>query len=144
MNNNQSMAEIATQTCPIEVRHVSIAFGEKHALTDVSFQLGCGETLMLLGATGSGKSVLLKLIAGLLKPDSGEIIIEGQNIVPLRESELYPIRRRMGIVFQEGAIFDSLSVYENIAFPLRESGETSEDKIEQLVRLVLSFVEMED
>ncbi len=138
------MAESATQTCPIEVRHVSISFGEKQVLTDVSFQLGCGETLVLLGATGSGKSVLLKLIAGLLKPDSGEIIIDGQNTVPLREAGLYPIRRRMGIVFQEGALFDSLSVYENIAYPLRESGETDENAIEQTVRLVLSFVEMED
>src|SRR5487761_70903 len=138
------MARFVMMNCPIEARHISISFGEKQVLTDVSFELSCAETLVLLGATGSGKSVLLKLVAGLLKPDSGEIIIDGKNIVALREAELYAIRRRMGIVFQEGALFDSLSVYENIAYPLRETGETDENKIEESVRLVLSFVEMED
>lgn len=138
------MARFVMMNCPIEARHISISFGEKQVLTDVSFELSCAETLVLLGATGSGKSVLLKLVAGLLKPDSGEIIIDGKNIVALREAELYAIRRRMGIVFQEGALFDSLSVYENIAYPLRETGETDENKIEESVRLVLGFVEMED
>lgn len=113
-------------------------------LRDVSFRIGSGETLFLLGVTGSGKSVLLKLIAGLLKPDDGEILIDGENTVPLGETELNPFRKRMGIVFQEGAIFDSLSVYENVAYPLRESGERDEDTIEDRVRQVLGFVEMED
>lgn len=113
-------------------------------LSDVSFRVGRGETLFLLGVTGSGKSVLLKLIAGLLKPDAGEILIDGENTVPLGETELNPFRKRMGIVFQEGAIFDSLSVYENVAYPLRESGEHDEDAIEDRVRRVLGFVEMED
>lgn len=113
-------------------------------LSDVSFRIGRGETLFLLGVTGSGKSVLLKLIAGLLKPDAGEILIDGENTVPLGETELNPFRKRMGIVFQEGAIFDSLSVYENVAYPLRESGESDEDVIEDRVRQVLGFVEMED
>ncbi len=88
--------------------------------------------------------MLLKLTAGLLKPDSGDIMVEGKNIVPLREAELYDVRRRMGIVFQEGALFDSLSVYENIAYPLREAGERDEDQIEGSVREVLGFVEMEE
>lgn len=133
-----------TLTVPIEVRNVSIAFGEKAVLSDISFQLGRGETLVLLGVTGSGKSVLLKLIAGLLKPDAGEILIEGQDLVPLRESQLYPFRKRMGIVFQEGALFDSLSVYENVSYPLREAGQKDEVAIEKAVREVLSFVEMEE
>ncbi|MGH9358360.1 MAG: ABC transporter ATP-binding protein [Terriglobia bacterium] len=113
-------------------------------LSDVSLELDSAHSLVLLGPTGSGKSVLLKLIAGLLKPDSGDIIIDGNNIVPLREAELYAIRRQMGIVFQEGALFDSLSVYENIAYPLREAGEKDESKIEDSVRQVLGFVEMEE
>lgn len=133
-----------TANIPIEIRNVSISFGEKQVLTDISLRLGSGETLMLLGVTGSGKSVFLKLIAGLLKPDSGEILIEGENTVPLGESQLNPFRKRMGIVFQEGAIFDSLSVYENVAYPLREVGQSDEDEIEQAVRQVLGFVEMEE
>ncbi|MGH9398627.1 MAG: ABC transporter ATP-binding protein [Terriglobia bacterium] len=128
----------------IEVRGVSISFGDKPVLTDVSFRMGSGETLILLGVTGSGKSVLLKLIAGLLKPDAGEILIDGENTVPMSETQLNPFRKRMGVVFQEGAIFDSLSVYENVSYPLRESGQRDEEKIEADVRRVLGFVEMED
>jgi phospholipid/cholesterol/gamma-HCH transport system ATP-binding protein len=128
----------------IEVRNVSLSFGEKRVLEDISFQLLESETLILLGVTGSGKSVLLKLVGGLLKPDSGQIIFHGTNMVPLSESELNPFRKRMGIVFQEGALFDSLSVYENVAYPLREAGQKDEDVIEGAVRRVLTFVEMEE
>ncbi len=128
----------------IEVRDVSIAFGDKPVLADVSLRVGSGATLILLGVTGSGKSVLLKLIAGLLKPDAGEILIDGENTVPMGETQLNPFRKRMGVVFQEGAIFDSLSVYENVSYPLRESGKKDEDEIERSVRRVLGFVEMED
>ena len=128
----------------IEVSHVGISFEDKLVLLDVSFQVGRGETLVLLGVTGSGKSVLLKLLLGLLKPDSGRILIEGQDLVPLSENELSLVRRRMGIVFQEGALFDSLSVYENVAYRLREEGERDEGKIESRVREVLRFVELED
>ncbi len=128
----------------IEVSHVGISFEDKLVLLDVSFQVGRGETLVLLGVTGAGKSVLLKLLLGLLKPDSGRILIEGQDLVPLSENELSLVRRRMGIVFQEGALFDSLSVYENVAYRLREEGERDEGKIESRVREVLRFVELED
>jgi phospholipid/cholesterol/gamma-HCH transport system ATP-binding protein len=128
----------------IEARHLALSFGEKRIFEDISFQLSASETLILLGETGSGKSVLLKLIGGLLKPDSGEIIFQGTNIVPLGESQLNPFRKRMGIVFQEGALFDSLSVYENVAYPLREAGQTDEDLIEAAVRQTLTFVEMEE
>ena len=128
----------------IEVSHVGISFEDKLVLLDVSFQVGRGETLVLLGVTGSGKSVLLKLLLGLLKPDSGRILIEGQDLVPLSENELSLVRRRMGIVFQEGALFDSLSVYENVAYRLREERERDEGKIESRVREVLRFVELED
>jgi phospholipid/cholesterol/gamma-HCH transport system ATP-binding protein len=128
----------------IEVRHVGLSFGEKHVLSDISLQLWESETLILLGETGSGKSVLLKLVAGLLKPDSGEIIFQGTDIVPLKEPQLNPFRMRMGFVFQEGALFDSLSVYENVAYPLRQGGQRDEEVIEEAVRQVLSFVEMEE
>lgn len=130
-------------TPAIEVRHVSLSFDENQVLSDISFQVGRGETLVLLGVTGAGKSVLLKLILGLLKPDSGRILVEGRDLVPLPETELPPIRKRMGIVFQEGALFDSLSAYENVAYRLREEGERDEAVIESQVREVLRFVEME-
>ncbi len=128
----------------IELRNVSLSFDEKRVLSDVSFQLGRGETLVLLGVTGTGKSVLLKLILGLLKPDSGQILVEGQDIVPLAESQLHSFRKHMGMVFQEGALFDSLSVYENVAYRLREEGLEDEATIEHRVREVLRFVEMEE
>jgi phospholipid/cholesterol/gamma-HCH transport system ATP-binding protein len=131
-------------TSVVELRHVSLAFEDKQVLDDVSFRVGAGETLVLLGVTGAGKSVLLKVILGLLKPDAGKVLIEGQDLVPLSEAQLYPFRQRMGIVFQEGALFDSLSVRENVAYRLREEGTADEAKIEQQVREVLRFVEMEE
>ena len=132
-----------TSMYSLELRNVSLSFDEKRVLLDVSFEVGAGETLILLGVTGAGKSVLLKLLLGLLKPDSGRVLVEGQDLSPLSESQLHPIRKRMGIVFQEGALFDSLSVYENVAYRLREEGVTEEAAIERRVREVLRFVEME-
>ncbi len=130
-------------TAALELRHVSLSFDEKVVLSDVSFQVARGETLFLLGVSGAGKSVLLKLILGLLKPDSGQVLVQGRDIVPLPETELAPIRRQMGIVFQEGALFDSLSVYENVAYRLREDGINDDRVLEPRVRDVLRFVEME-
>jgi phospholipid/cholesterol/gamma-HCH transport system ATP-binding protein len=127
----------------IELRGVSLAFEEKEVLSDVSLTVGRGETLVLLGVTGSGKSVLLKLLLGLLKPDSGKILVEGTDITPLPEPALHRFRRRMGIVFQEGALFDSLPVFENVAYRLREEGISDEEDLERRVREVLRFVEME-
>ncbi len=133
----------AASAATIELRHVSLTFEESPVLDDVSFEVEASETLVLLGVTGSGKSVLLKLILGLLKPDSGEVRVGGRDLVPLAETELFALRRRMGIVFQEGALFDSMSVYENVAYRLREDGEKVEARIESRVREVLRFVEME-
>jgi phospholipid/cholesterol/gamma-HCH transport system ATP-binding protein len=127
----------------IELREVSLAFDEKQVLSKVSFIVDRGETLFLLGVTGAGKSVLLKLILGLIKPESGQVLIEGRDLVPVPEEQLDQVRRRMGIVFQEGALFDSLSVYENVAYRLREEGIAREEEIERRVRDVLGFVEME-
>jgi len=92
----------------IELREVSLTFEEKQVLSRISFRVDQGETLFLLGVTGAGKSVLLKLILGLIKPDSGQVLVQGRDLTPLSEDELDQIRRRMGIVFQEGALFDSL------------------------------------
>ncbi len=133
----------SSSTTALELHRVSIAFDEKPVLADVSFDVEKGGTLVLLGVAGSGKSVILKLVLGLLKPDSGDIRIDGQNLVPLPEGDLAPFRKRMGIVFQEGALFDSLSVYENVAYRLREDGVSDEAALERRVREVLGFVEME-
>jgi phospholipid/cholesterol/gamma-HCH transport system ATP-binding protein len=138
------MTKDQRQIPALELRNVSLSFDEKRVLSDISLELSTGGTLFLLGVTGSGKSVLLKLILGLLKPDVGEILLEGQNIVPLPENELLAFRKKVGIVFQEGALFDSLSVYENVSYRLHEEGECDEHKIEQRVREVLSFVDLEE
>src|SRR5579863_555807 len=113
----------SASTPVLEFDHVSMSFDEKQVLADISFRMERAGTLILLGVAGSGKSVLLKLALGLLKPDAGKIKVAGQDVVPLPEAGLRPIRKGMGMVFQEGALFDSLSVYENVAFPLREEGE---------------------
>lgn len=135
--------DAVAQTPALEFRHVTLSFDEKPVLSDISFQMDRGGTLILLGVAGAGKSVLLKLAVGLLRPDSGEIVVDGENMAPLPEAQWRPLRQRMGMVFQEGALFDSLTVYENVAYPLREAGEKQEENIERRVREVLGFVEME-
>ena len=127
-------------TPAIEFRNVSLVFDEKPVLTHISFQLEKSGSLILLGVTGSGKSVMLKLILGLLRPDEGQILVEGRDLTPLSEEQLHPIRKRMGIVFQEGALFDSLTVRENVAFRFREEGSTDQEAIERRVREVLRCV----
>jgi phospholipid/cholesterol/gamma-HCH transport system ATP-binding protein len=140
---NMTPASDTSSLPALELEGVSISFNGKPAVSNVSFRVEKGETLILLGEAASGKSVLLKLILGLLKADSGKILVDGKDIAPLAETELSPYRRRMGMVFQEGALFDSLSVFENVAYRLREDGQTDEDAIERRVREVLGFVEME-
>jgi phospholipid/cholesterol/gamma-HCH transport system ATP-binding protein len=128
----------------IEFRGVHKSFGDETVLNNVSFLIDRGETQIILGASGSGKSTILKLILGLIRPDSGEILINGQDITKLRERELVAVRRGIGMVFQEGALFDSLSVRENVGYRLYEDGNTDEDDIEAAVRRELSFVGLED
>jgi len=126
----------------IEFDNVSIAFDEKVVLERISFQLAHGETKAIFGVAGSGKSTLLKLAIGLLRPDSGRIFVLGEEITHMPEQELFELRRRVGIVFQESALFDSLKVYENVAFRLMEE-KISAEEVEQRVREVLRFVELE-
>jgi phospholipid/cholesterol/gamma-HCH transport system ATP-binding protein len=126
----------------IEFDNVSIAFDEKVVLDGISFRLHHGETKALFGVAGSGKSTLLKLAIGLMPPDSGRIFVLGEEVTHMTEQELFELRRRVGIVFQESALFDSLKVYENVAFRLMEEG-TPADEIERRVREVLRFVELE-
>jgi phospholipid/cholesterol/gamma-HCH transport system ATP-binding protein len=124
----------------IEVVDVEKGFEAVPVLQGVSLALEKGETLVVMGGSGSGKTVLLRLIAGLFRPDAGQIRVFGQNIEDLSEEELLPIRRRMGYVFQGAALFDSLSVYENVGYPLREHTRLREDEIRRRVVHFLSLV----
>src|SRR5713101_6369345 len=127
----------------IVFEQVSIAFERKPVLDGISFQLAKGETKAILGVAGSGKSTILKLSLGLLKPDDGHIYVLGEDVTELSEEALFDLRRKIGMVFQESALFDSLTVRENVAFRLIEEGNVSEDEIERRVREALSFVELE-
>ncbi len=124
----------------IEFKHVSKAFGDNHVLDDVSFDVRAGETVCILGRSGVGKSVSLHHIMGFLKPDSGRVIVAHEDITDYDEMQLEAIRKKVTMVFQNGALFDSLTVGENIAFPLRERGDLTEDQIYQIVDGLLQMV----
>lgn len=124
--------------------NVSIGFNGHSVLENVSFSVGRGETLCILGRSGVGKSVSLRLLMGFLKPDSGSIRVEGQEIAGLGEEGLRAIRKRVTMVFQNGALFDSLSVRENVAFPLRERGGLADDQVDQIVDRLIGLVGAED
>jgi phospholipid/cholesterol/gamma-HCH transport system ATP-binding protein len=123
--------------------HVSIAFDGPPVLEDVTFSVAPGETRILLGPAGVGKSVLLKLANGLLRPDHGGIELFGEEIASLPEEQLFPLRTRTGMVFQEGALFDSLTVRDNVAFQLIQE-RVPDEEIDRRVRDALSFVELEE
>src|SRR5499425_2905246 len=124
----------------IEFRNVSKAFGSLKVLDDVSFYADPGETLCILGRSGVGKSVSLQNIMGFLKPDSGRVIVAGEDITDYSEPELQRIRKKVTMVFQNGALFDSLTVGENVAFPLRERRDLDEEQIFQVVDGLLDMV----
>jgi len=123
--------------------NVSIAFEGRDVLDGISFQLPHGETKAIFGVAGSGKSTILKLALGLIKPDDGRIWVLGSEVTAMTEEDLFALRRRIGMVFQESALFDSLTVRENVAFRLLEEGDVTEEEVEEPVREVLSFVELE-
>ncbi|MGB6305206.1 MAG: ATP-binding cassette domain-containing protein [Acidobacteriaceae bacterium] len=124
----------------IAFEHVCKRFGDNVVLDDVSFFVLPGETLCIIGRSGVGKSVSLEIIMGFLKPDAGRIIVKGEDVTDFNEQQMQSIRRDVTMVFQSGALFDSLTVFENVAFPLRQRGELSEDQIDQIVNGLLGMV----
>jgi phospholipid/cholesterol/gamma-HCH transport system ATP-binding protein len=128
----------------VEFREVSKAFGDKIVLDHVSFDVMPGETVCILGRSGVGKSVSLALLMGFLKADSGRVIAAGQDITDFTEEQMEAIRKKVTMVFQNGALFDSLTVGENVAFPLRETRDLSEDQIYEIVEGLLKMVGVQE
>jgi len=127
----------------VEFLNVDFSYDQKKVLDNLSFKVAKGEIKIILSGSGGGKSTILKLILGLLKPDAGEIFIDGEEISKYDETKLQRVRGKIGMVFQEGALFDSLSVYDNIAYRLHER-EIPEEEIEAEVRSLLEFVKLEN
>ena len=126
-----------------EIQGLAKSYGPKVVIDGIDLTVSRGESLVILGRSGSGKSVTLRLLVGLEPPDAGSIRIDGDEIVGLSETKLLPIRRRVAMLFQGGALFDSMNVRENLAFPIREQGETSEAKIDERVRELLAKVRLD-
>lgn len=124
----------------IEFRHVHKSFGPQKVLDDVSLEIPKGQTTVIIGPSGTGKSVYIKLLVGLLKPDQGEIFVAGQEITRLPERELYEVRKKFGMLFQDGALFDSMTVEENIAFPLKRHTHKKDREIREIVNHKLAQV----
>src|SRR5256714_14362295 len=126
----------------IEFRHVAFSYDDDKVLDDLCFQVARGEITIILSGSGGGKSTILKLILGLLKPDAGQIFIDGEEVTGRDEAEMQEVRDKIGMVFQEGALFDSLTVYENVAYRLDDRGMPEED-IEEEVKSLLKFVKLD-
>jgi phospholipid/cholesterol/gamma-HCH transport system ATP-binding protein len=124
----------------ISFRHVTKRFGAQTVLDDVSLEIPKGRTTVIIGPSGTGKSVFIKLLVGLLRPEAGEIWVGDREITRLRERELYEVRKRFGMLFQDGALFDSMNVADNIAFPLRQHTTKTEKEIASIVRSKLAQV----
>ena len=135
--------DAAREIPAIEFRNVTMIFDDRNVLDDLSFKVMKGETKIILGGSGSGKSTTIKLVLGLLKPDNGQILVNGEDITNYSETQMMRVRKNIGMIFQEGALFDSLSVYENVAFKLHEQG-VPEDEVEAEVRRMLRFVNLEE
>ena len=127
----------------IEFRNVLLAFDDRVILDHLSFKVMKGETKIILGGSGGGKSTIIKLVLGLLKPDSGQVLVDGEDVTNYNEDRMMHVRKKIGMVFQEGALFDSLSVYDNVAYRLHEQ-DVPEEEVEPEVRRMLRFVNLED
>jgi phospholipid/cholesterol/gamma-HCH transport system ATP-binding protein len=134
---------MAEKLYALEFKDVSLAFGDRVVLNRVSFKVRYGESKIVMGGSGTGKSTILRLVLGLLKPDTGRIFVDGEDITDFNEEQMMGVRSKIGMVFQEGALFDSLSVYDNVAFRLREQ-HVPEHEIEQVVVRMLRFVDLEE
>jgi phospholipid/cholesterol/gamma-HCH transport system ATP-binding protein len=126
----------------IQIEDLRKSFNGAQVLRGVDFEIHDGETLVIIGRSGGGKSVLLKHLCGLLRPDAGRVIVDGVDIEPLSERELTPIRKKFGVLFQGGALFDSMTVFENVAFPLREERKLDEPEITKRVEQALTIVDL--
>jgi phospholipid/cholesterol/gamma-HCH transport system ATP-binding protein len=133
-----------SQVPAVAFTDVSISFGGRPILEEVSFSIDKGQTLCILGRSGVGKSVALRILMGFLKPDSGSVRVDGQEITGLSEDGMQAVRKHVTMVFQNGALFDSLTVRENVAFPLRERGGLEESQVQQVVERLLGLVGAED
>src|SRR5438046_2644390 len=135
---------VSSRSSPmIAVRALTKTIGQQEILRGIDLEVSTGETLAIIGRSGGGKSVLLKHLVGLMRPDAGEIWIQGQNIIGMSERALGGIRQKIGILFQGAALFDSMTVAENIAFPLREAGERNPKVLREKIREMLDVVELE-
>lgn len=141
---NGRPAAASGQTSEVSLRRVSMAYGSRRVLTDLSCSFPAGRISVVLGGSGSGKSTILKLIGGLIPASAGAIDVGGTNVVGLREAELYGVRRRLGMMFQNGALLDSKSVFDNLAFPLREHTRLGEAEIRDRVHQSLAAVGLTD
>ncbi len=128
----------------VRFEDVHKSFGEKEVLSGISFDVHRGETMVVLGGSGSGKSVLIRHIIGLHRPDRGHVFVDGEDIVDYDEEELIPVRQKVAMLFQGGALFDSMNVLENVAYGLREHTDLGDDRIREIVRDKLAVVGLED
>jgi phospholipid/cholesterol/gamma-HCH transport system ATP-binding protein len=124
----------------ISIKDLTKSFGPQTVLEGITFDVPKGRITLILGPSGTGKSVFLKHLVGLLKPDRGEIWINGHNVPALNEKELYEVRRKFGVLFQDGALFGSMNIYDNVAFPLREHTKKKESEIKTIVDEKLTMV----
>ncbi len=131
----------ASSTPMIRIVDLHKTFGEHRVLSGIQLEIPAGSTCVILGGSGSGKTVLMKHMIGLLKPDSGQVVIDGEDLVPMGTDALERVRRKFGMVFQAAALFDSMTVYENVAFPLREHRrKLPEEQVRELVRAKLALM----
>jgi phospholipid/cholesterol/gamma-HCH transport system ATP-binding protein len=124
----------------ISIKGLTKSFGPQTVLEDITCDIPKGKITLMLGPSGTGKSVFLKHLVGLLKPDRGEIWIDGKNVPALNEKELYEVRRKFGVLFQDGALFGSMSIFDNVAFPLREHTKKREGEVKDIVNEKLQMV----
>jgi phospholipid/cholesterol/gamma-HCH transport system ATP-binding protein len=143
MPSKDAEANSKKATPPVQVEGLSKSFGKQTVLQGISLEVGRGETLSVLGRSGTGKSVLLKLIIGLHKPDSGSIRVNGEDVTKLKLKELNEVRKKVGFLFQQAALYDSLSIEENVGFPLRRHSSMSDEESRRRVRELLASVGME-
>jgi phospholipid/cholesterol/gamma-HCH transport system ATP-binding protein len=143
MSNEEPNKSSEKETLPVQVRSLSKSFGEQSVLNGINLEVARGETLSVLGRSGTGKSVLLKLIIGLQNPDSGSIRVHGQEVIGLPLKPLYEVRKKVGFLFQQAALYDSLTVEENVAFPLCRHSKMPDGERNERVRELLTSVGMD-